>query len=94
MKDNFDLYFREAETLYSQGEYKQALDIFKKLEEIKNNNDLSNYIGCCLLSLGDYEEAERIFKLLIDKTFDWEETVTYLSSYLMQIRGRSSRNSP
>ena len=74
MKDNFESCFREAESLYSQGEYKQALDIFKKLEEIKNNNDLSNYIGCCLLSLGDYEEAERIFKLLIIKRNFYYET--------------------
>lgn len=69
---NLETMFKHAEDFYALGEYNKALKFFEKINAMRSNNDSLNYIGCCHLELGDYEQAREIFLQLTATSPDWE----------------------
>lgn len=77
--------YENAESLYEQEEFLQALHMFKSLEDSQTNSDIQNYIGCCLLRLEQYSEAISVFKNLIRQYPEWSRLVYNLGRvYLNQ----------
>ncbi len=77
--------YENAEILYEQEDFLQALHMFENLEDFQTNADIQNYIGCCLLNLERYSEAISIFKKLISQYPEWGRPVYNLGRvYLKQ----------
>lgn len=76
--------FNNAEKHYIKGDYKKALDLFKKSYEENATNDCLNYIGCCYLKLGDYISAINVFERLIKTNPKWERPLFNLGQVYLQ----------
>lgn len=65
-------YYNIGEDLYIEDKYQEAYDYFKKaLDNNEEINSSKNYMGCCLIGLGKYEEAINVFDSILNNTL-WE----------------------
>lgn len=80
--------FEQAESLYENKKYDEALKLFEELEPVWPDLSVSNYIGCCQLNLENFGTAESIFRKLIDESPDWEVPYYNLARVCMKT-GRS-----
>ena len=67
----YDTYWDMGNDSYMHNRYCEALTFFLKACEIKETNEILNYIGCCYIKLGDSKRAYDIFKDLTKRT-KWE----------------------
>lgn len=81
----FDNNFATAENLYEQKRYREALNLFMKLNQRNSSNDCMNYIGCCYLKLKEYAQAIEIFQRLIKDNPDWERPLFNLGRVYLAI---------
>ena len=67
-----DKYYDEGENYYIKSDYENALRLFKKSYDIRESNDVLNYIGCCYINLDRDQSAIVIFEKLIELNPNWE----------------------
>lgn len=67
-------YYSKGESYYIIGEYKKAYNEFKSSIEIGEGSifDSINYMGCCQIALGNYQEAIELFDRIIESNSTWE----------------------
>ncbi len=54
----------KADELFRKGKYEEALNIYSKIEM---DDVTANNIGVCLVKLGKYDEAEKYYKIAMQK---------------------------
>lgn len=64
--------YEEAEALYAQSRYEEALYAFQRIKDHKDNADIINYVGCCYMNINRFEQAENCFKTLQERFPEWE----------------------
>ena len=67
--------FQKAEDCYANGNYETALELFTQFGRVEETEECENYIGCCALVLGNYQEAIARFKKLIEQNPSWVRPV-------------------
>ena len=72
MNSYFQLQYKEAEELYAQNRYEEALAAFERIRGYKDKADVSNYVGCCYMYTNRFKEAENCFKNLQERFPKWE----------------------
>ena len=81
---NKNISYEQAEILYENKKFVQALEMFKELETAETDPYIQNYIGCCLLKLRQYSEAQQIFEVLVFENNDWARPVYNLGRVYME----------
>lgn len=81
----YEEYYNCAEEKYINGNYKEALQLFKNACSIRETNDCLNYIGCCYLNLKEYLSAIRLFKRLLVLCPNWERPLINLGRMYMSL---------
>ena len=69
-----ELKFRYAESLYMTGLYNKALDAFRNLQISYpgvNKSKIQFRIGTCMYFLKKYDDAEEVFKRIVDNDFSY-----------------------
>lgn len=84
MDKNDSLIFDEAEKLYTDGCYENALRSFKRIKE--KNNDVINYIGCCEFKCENYNSAIEIFSGLITSEPNWSRPMYNLGQVFFKLQ--------
>ena len=64
--------YDDAENLYEQGNYEEALKLFASIMDDYETYSAACYYGCCLTRLGEYDKSIALFKKLLDLCPDWE----------------------
>ncbi len=64
--NNAFMYFIAGKILYLQGNYEDAKMYLIKSYELEKTNDTENMLGLCYYELGDYEQANNIFKHMLE----------------------------
>lgn len=77
--------YSEADELYAQGRYKEALQVFWTLYAKNPNNSVLNYIGCCYLGMQNYEAARETFEILTTLSPEWERPFFNLGRVYMAL---------
>ena len=77
--------FQKAEDCYVEGNYKTALELFTKLSRAEETEECLNYIGCCQLCLGNYEDAIARFETLIAQNPTWIRPIFNLGRVYLAI---------
>ncbi len=67
--------FQKAENYYANGNYETALELFTQFSRVEETGECLNYIGCCALCLGNYQEAISRFEALIEQNPTWVRPV-------------------
>lgn len=67
--------FQKAEDFYANGNYETALELFTQFSRAEESEECLNYIGCCALVLGNYQEAISRFEALIAQDPNWVRPV-------------------
>lgn len=69
---NIQQIYINAENLYSQGNYKEALKLFYSIMDDYETYSAACYYGCCLTRLGKYEKSIGFFNQLLTMCSNWE----------------------
>ncbi|HWR22696.1 MAG TPA: tetratricopeptide repeat protein [Feifaniaceae bacterium] len=67
--------FQKAEDCYASGSYETALELFTQFSRVEETEECENYIGCCALILGNYQEAIARFEKLMEQDPNWVRPV-------------------
>lgn len=78
-------YYDKGEEEYISGNYSKALFIFEIEMAHRPSSDCKNYIGCCHLALGDFFNAIKCFKELINSSPKWERPVFNLGRVYLKM---------
>ncbi|WP_261302911.1 tetratricopeptide repeat protein [Paenibacillus andongensis] len=80
--------YNQGDDLYAEGKYREAYGYFLQSYTINVDvTDSMNYLGCCELTLGNYEAALDWFNRLSKLEPTWERPITNIGRvYLMQGR--------
>ena len=75
-----------GDELYFEGRYTEAADVFKEciLQEIELNSSM-NYLGCCELNLGNFDQALYWFEQIIERDPSWETPYISKGRVLMKL---------
>ncbi len=82
---NYSFLYNKAELMYENENFEQALQLFLELENTISNYDVQNYIGCCLLKLGQYTKAKEIFKTISISNPKWSRPIYNLGQVYMKL---------
>lgn len=67
--------FDKAEDLYAEEKFQEAMIHFQQIKDPEYQNDCRNYMGCCYLNLGQFEEALNCFTNLAQQEPGWERPI-------------------
>ena len=82
---NNSFLYKKAELMYENENYTQALQLFLQLDDVDINYDVQNYIGCCLLRIGQYKKAKEIFETISISNPNWSRPIYNLGQVYMML---------
>ena len=81
----YSFLYKKAELMYENENFEQALQLFRTIENADINYDVQNYIGCCLLRMGQYTKAKEIFETIIITNPNWSRPLYNLGQTYMKL---------
>lgn len=82
--DSYEM-FNKAEDLYAEEKFQEALIYFLQIKDPDLQNDCQNYIGCCYLNLGRFEEALDCLTKLANQETDWETPIINIGRVYLEM---------
>ena len=67
VKNNDFMYYIAGKIKYLQKQYEDAKMFLIKSYELEKTHDAENLLGLCYFELGNYEQANNIFKHMLEK---------------------------